>query len=125
MASWRKLERARPRRGAQCRLEPRYGEAAPAVEATDQGVVESPKVASPPIGGPTNRIDLSRPSTTGHPLALVACPFRGCRCYAARSEEHTSELQSRPHLVCRLLLEKKKKQLITVHLVQKKKHPKQ
>src|SRR3989442_11423561 len=27
----------------------------------------------------------------------------------ARSEEHTSELQSRPHLVCRLLLEKKKR----------------
>src|SRR5690554_7695944 len=27
---------------------------------------------------------------------------------AERSEEHTSELQSRPHLVCRLLLEKKK-----------------
>src|SRR2546422_6910532 len=31
----------------------------------------------------------------------------------ARSEEHTSELQSRLHLVCRLLLEKKKKQLST------------
>src|SRR3989442_6752949 len=29
-----------------------------------------------------------------------------------RSEEHTSELQSRPHLVCRLLLEKKKKRNI-------------
>src|SRR2546429_6489778 len=29
---------------------------------------------------------------------------------ALRSEEHTSELQSRLHLVCRLLLEKKKKQ---------------
>src|SRR5690554_2615502 len=29
--------------------------------------------------------------------------------YEDRSEEHTSELQSRPHLVCRLLLEKKKK----------------
>src|SRR3989442_8063790 len=28
-----------------------------------------------------------------------------------RSEEHTSELQSRPHLVCRLLLEKKKNRL--------------
>src|SRR5690554_7490228 len=27
---------------------------------------------------------------------------------AQRSEEHTSELQSRPHIVCRLLLEKKK-----------------
>src|SRR5439155_22639567 len=31
----------------------------------------------------------------------------GCDC-ARRSEEHTSELQSRGHLVCRLLLEKKK-----------------
>src|SRR5690625_6993778 len=31
-----------------------------------------------------------------------------------RSEEHTSELQSRGHLVCRLLLEKKKKR--TVHI---------
>src|SRR2546422_2573285 len=30
----------------------------------------------------------------------------------ARSEEHTSELQSRLHLVCRLLLEKKKKNII-------------
>src|SRR3989442_11450084 len=29
--------------------------------------------------------------------------------FLSRSEEHTSELQSRPHLVCRLLLEKKKK----------------
>src|SRR3989442_11559621 len=32
--------------------------------------------------------------------------------WPARSEEHTSELQSRPHLVCRLLLEKKKTPLI-------------
>src|SRR5438552_18413536 len=31
------------------------------------------------------------------------------RFYAPRSEEHTSELQSPDHLVCRLLLEKKKK----------------
>src|SRR3989442_9398744 len=30
-----------------------------------------------------------------------------------RSEEHTSELQSRPHLVCRLLLEKKKNNTVT------------
>src|SRR5436305_10846716 len=44
-------------------------------------------------------------------------PLRRGRCTATgrsprrrgiRSEEHTSELQSRPHLVCRLLLEKKK-----------------
>src|SRR5436305_12042135 len=31
----------------------------------------------------------------------------GGRVVSLRSEEHTSELQSRPHLVCRLLLEKK------------------
>src|SRR5256884_7221363 len=33
-----------------------------------------------------------------------------------RSEEHTSELQSRLHLVCRLLLEKKKNHILTVKL---------
>src|SRR5690606_13084267 len=33
---------------------------------------------------------------------------RGCRPARRRSEEHTSELQSRENLVCRLLLEKKK-----------------
>src|SRR2546429_4700295 len=33
-------------------------------------------------------------------------------CSTARSEEHTSELQSRLHLVCRLLLEKKKNNFI-------------
>src|SRR5439155_15664061 len=33
----------------------------------------------------------------------------GCHHERIRSEEHTSELQSRGHLVCRLLLEKKKK----------------
>src|SRR5262249_62002638 len=35
---------------------------------------------------------------------------------AGRSEEHTSELQSLTNLVCRLLLEKKKKNLTTPHL---------
>src|SRR2546429_4610929 len=34
-----------------------------------------------------------------------------------RSEEHTSELQSRLHLVCRLLLEKKKKQQNTIRVL--------
>src|SRR3989442_2423857 len=33
-----------------------------------------------------------------------------------RSEEHTSELQSRPHLVCRLLLEKKKTQTLASYV---------
>src|SRR5690554_7032426 len=38
-----------------------------------------------------------------------------------RSEEHTSELQSRPHLVCRLLLEKKKKNKTKNEKIRKKK----
>src|SRR2546429_6835309 len=38
------------------------------------------------------------------------------RC-ASRSEEHTSELQSRLHLVCRLLLEKKKKKTYLIYIV--------
>src|SRR3712207_7574860 len=37
----------------------------------------------------------------------------------ARSEEHTSELQSRQYLVCRLLLEKKKKKLKSTHTIQR------
>src|SRR2546429_2125855 len=46
-------------------------------------------------------------------LQLVRQQQPGCRSKSfdsgSRSEEHTSELQSRLHLVCRLLLEKKKK----------------
>src|SRR3989442_6068289 len=38
-------------------------------------------------------------------LDAQAVPYT--RCSSTRSEEHTSELQSRPHIVCRLLLEKK------------------
>src|SRR5205814_3466456 len=40
---------------------------------------------------------------------------------AARSEEHTSELQSLRHLVCRLLLEKKKKKIIENNSIKPKK----
>src|SRR3712207_7916625 len=36
-----------------------------------------------------------------------------------RSEEHTSELQSRQYLVCRLLLEKKKKQFLNSYIISK------
>src|SRR6267143_4583571 len=49
-----------------------------------------------------------------HPIHPPACP-------SPRSEEHTSELQSQFHLVCRLLLEKKKK---NINIVEKKKKKK-
>src|SRR5690554_7243608 len=42
-------------------------------------------------------------------LARALLGLRRGPAVPARSEEHTSELQSRPHLVCRLLLEKKKR----------------
>src|SRR5690554_7205933 len=41
-------------------------------------------------------------------LTAPGTPFQPAFHLLDRSEEHTSELQSRPHLVCRLLLEKKK-----------------
>src|SRR5690554_7040619 len=45
------------------------------------------------------------PKTKTSPASIST--IRSTMSCACRSEEHTSELQSRPHLVCRLLLEKK------------------
>src|SRR3712207_7511417 len=65
----------------------------------------------------------SRPTTTAI-SSRTAAPAPSSRTWSTtrkpggrrrdtpRSEEHTSELQSRQYLVCRLLLEKKKKQVI-------------
>src|SRR5436305_3683164 len=49
----------------------------------------------------------SRSTTRRRGRCARASCRRGSSARGARSEEHTSELQSRPHLVCRLLLEKK------------------
>src|SRR5712664_4274945 len=54
----------------------------------------------------------------------VAQMLEGERGTALRSEEHTSELQSRSDLVCRLLIEKKKKKIITHNTHKKKKKKK-
>src|SRR2546428_1509161 len=57
----------------------------------------------------------ARSDTTGYPARGRWLPNPACygrpATGASRSEEHTSELQSRSDLVCRLLLEKKKKQI--------------
>src|SRR3989442_10570516 len=55
-----------------------------------------------PIG--TRRVLLANGREEEWPISLVLMTLES----NTRSEEHTSELQSRPHLVCRLLLEKKK-----------------
>src|SRR3712207_6963650 len=57
------------------------------------------KAGGPPKIARSSMLDFTRPS--------LADPTSNYRPY--RSEEHTSELQSRQYLVCRLLLEKKKK----------------
>src|SRR6266699_5273194 len=53
------------------------------------------------------------PSASGSPRS-VGGPSEQVRRTASRSEEHTSELQSRPPVVCRLLLEKKNKGVHTL-----------
>src|SRR3712207_8398076 len=50
----------------------------------------------------------SPPSTCSSVLLPTPDAPTRARCCTCRSEEHTSELQSRQYLVCRLLLEKKK-----------------
>src|SRR5690242_20985247 len=59
----------------------------------------------------TKRIRLCHPGEYGEPVQWFSeCRSRSRRDNrTARSEEHTSELQSHVNLVCRLLLEKKKK----------------
>src|SRR6266498_1064905 len=60
----------------------------------------------------------------GHSTGRPQVRHRHARRARRRSEEHTSELQSRPHLVCRLLLEKKKKKTKTPYTQHKKKNKK-
>src|SRR5689334_24778491 len=52
-------------------------------------------------------------SYPGQRARASATMRRTCSSSVRRSEEHTSELQSQFHLVCRLLLEKKKKEIDT------------
>src|SRR5262249_62142125 len=58
-----------------------------------------------------------RPVHLRHHRARRAVDVEGGRAVAARSEEHTSELQSLTNLVCRLLLEKKKSNHITKQML--------
>src|SRR2546429_3685826 len=57
------------------------------------------------------QLTLADGSTYPHPGRII---FADRQVNTQRSEEHTSELQSRLHLVCRLLLEKKKTDVIRV-----------
>src|SRR3712207_8305002 len=66
------------------------------------------KVAAPQRRGVCTRVYTTTPKKPNSALRKVA-RVRLTNQMEVRSEEHTSELQSRQYLVCRLLLEKKKK----------------
>src|SRR5947209_9559748 len=62
---------------------------------------------------PVRSVRRNEPAHVAHTAArLSAALGEGVEELGTRSEEHTSELQSRQYLVCRLLLEKKKKKRI-------------
>src|SRR2546429_3573425 len=68
-----------------------------------RGASKTPAATSPPRESQSAAVSATRQSIPCRDTAEASSPPRR----PARSEEHTSELQSRLHLVCRLLLEKK------------------
>src|SRR3712207_6913252 len=71
-----------------------------------------------PFPTATSRIPTTPPSRARRATSRLS-PARACTPPTPsqrRSEEHTSELQSRQYLVCRLLLEKKKKKQYTTYI---------
>src|SRR5215510_16008845 len=74
-----------------------------------------------PISASVSGRVLSRFTWISDTTSGISLPWSPGGCGGLRSEEHTSELQSRGHLVCRLLLEKKKKKKENQHIVKKNK----
>src|SRR5690554_7356458 len=74
---------------------------------------ETPNENQAPVQAETKPVEMNeyieRPDFLLGTTYKIKLPVAEHAMYITRSEEHTSELQSRPHLVCRLLLEKKKK----------------
>src|SRR5471030_2389712 len=84
-----------------------------------------PAGARPPADRRRSRRRQDHASPRAGPLGVVPLPSAAVYQRYARSEEHTSELQSLRHLVCRLLLEKKKKKKKTHIQIKKTKTTKQ
>src|SRR2546422_5476934 len=83
------------------------------------GLLAPPAMAVPLAPGGSSIVigSATDPFVGGTQLASISAPFAAFDFAGVltqdRSEEHTSELQSRLHLVCRLLLEKKKVRMCT------------
>src|SRR5712664_982526 len=120
-------DRGRPRLARRGR-EPAVPRSAPVIACQARGLHRPVVPRAPALRG--GRRD--RPRRRGHDgRERALCAAGRPRAYVTRrarrlcrSEEHTSELQSRSDLVCRLLLEKKKKKNNLLLLVKKKKNTK-
>src|SRR5262245_34460510 len=107
-----------PPRSHRAKRPTRNSRAAP-MASNDPAAVPSAPIVSCASRGPVDRMPVAKKSAKVNPLEDASAatsswrhPSPRGRCQpaatAARSEEHMSELQSLRHLVCRLLLEKKK-----------------
>src|SRR5690554_4231167 len=88
-----------------------------------EGCYAQMAVTSPPygVGKEYEKAGIEPWFETVRPVIRNLCRYADIVCWN-RSEEHTSELQSRPHLVCRLLLEKKKNKIKKSRSVQRHLH---
>src|SRR6266480_6328533 len=93
----------------------------PSWSASKRCASPSTRDATKPIWNAQRMFSSPAPNSTNSDAAAVAS--QGST--PARSEEHTSELQSHVNLVCRLLLEKKKIKNLTIFLTKQKKKKKQ
>src|SRR3989441_9563277 len=75
-----------------------------------------------PVPARSAGIPAAAPASLGFDSTRLAAVVAYLRAQV-RSEEHTSELQSLAYLVCRLLLEKKKKRITSTPLTQNESHP--
>src|SRR3989449_5423573 len=73
-----------------------------------RGIADACRALDTPVTGGNVSFYNESPGGAVDPTPVVGMIGLLTRADRARSEEHTSELQSRLHLVCRLLLEKKK-----------------
>src|SRR6266853_5207523 len=100
---------------------PRSAMACSSSNTTASAARSSSIVLSPPAPIASCCRPASVPAS-GETTSRTRPPIRRNVSSQARSEEHTSELQSQSNLVCRLLLEKKKKKFNAVYLLEEKRN---
>src|SRR5690606_39797160 len=96
---------------SECHLEHRHLHSFPTRRSSDLRLVSAIDVARTSLRRPAGAAAIAARCSAGSsdPCRRCSSTVSGRLANRSRSEEHTSELQSRENLVCRLLLEKKKR----------------